>query len=246
MVDREVDGPVWVVLGRFGGLCVRSWAALGAFVGGPGPLLWPLLAVLGRSWASAGGLGPLLGPMLAVLGRPWGSVGGPGLLLGPILVVLGCSWGSVGGPGPLLGPMLAVLGRSWGLCWRSWAALGPLRAVRVALGTYLGDLGPLLGPSWGLCWRSWAALGVHVGGPGALGRLGAKSGQNSSRKAPGPPLGPLLAVLGRSWDLCWRSWASVDWARWARRDRWDGPDRSEAQYRFVPETCMYMYIYIYI
>ena len=37
MVDREVDGPVWVVLGRFGGLCVRSWAALGAFVGGPGP-----------------------------------------------------------------------------------------------------------------------------------------------------------------------------------------------------------------
>ena len=68
MVDREVDVPVWVVLSRFGGLCVRSWAALGAFVGGPGPLLWPLLAVLGRSWGSAGGLWPLLGPILAVLG----------------------------------------------------------------------------------------------------------------------------------------------------------------------------------
>ena len=58
MVDREVDGPVWVVLGRFGGLCVRSWAALGAFVGGPGPLLGPLLAVWKRSWTYSGDLGP--------------------------------------------------------------------------------------------------------------------------------------------------------------------------------------------
>ena len=37
MVNREVDWPVWVVLGRFWGLCVRSWAALGAYVGGLGP-----------------------------------------------------------------------------------------------------------------------------------------------------------------------------------------------------------------
>ena len=22
-------------------------------------------------------------------------------------------------------------------------------------------------------------------------------------------LGPMLAVLGRSWDLCWRSWAAL-------------------------------------
>ena len=36
MVDREVDWPVWVVLGRSWGLCVRSWAALGAYVGGLG------------------------------------------------------------------------------------------------------------------------------------------------------------------------------------------------------------------
>ena len=53
MVDREVDGPVWVVLGRFGGLCGRSWAALGAYVrgsgGGLGSLLEPLWVILGRS-----------------------------------------------------------------------------------------------------------------------------------------------------------------------------------------------------
>ena len=124
MVDREVDGPVWVVLGRFGGLCVRSWAALGTFVGGPGPLLWPLLAVSGRSWASAGGLGPSWGLC-------WRSWAAPGALW----AVLGRSWGLswrswaalgayVGGLGPLMGPLWAVLGRSWVLCWQSWAALG--------------------------------------------------------------------------------------------------------------------------
>ena len=46
--------------------------ALGAYVGGLGPLLGPMLAVLGRSWglrswaalgANVGGLGLLLGPM---------------------------------------------------------------------------------------------------------------------------------------------------------------------------------------
>ena len=74
MVDREVDWPVWVVLGRSWDLCVRSWATLGAYVGGLGPLLDPMLAVLGRSWglcwrswaalgAYVGGLGLLLGPM---------------------------------------------------------------------------------------------------------------------------------------------------------------------------------------
>ena len=38
------------VLGRTWNLCWRSWAALGAYVGGLGPLLEPMLAVLGRSW----------------------------------------------------------------------------------------------------------------------------------------------------------------------------------------------------
>ena len=63
MVDREVDGPVWVVLGRSWGLCVRFWAALGAYVGGLEAVFGPILAILGRSWASTGGPGPLLGPL---------------------------------------------------------------------------------------------------------------------------------------------------------------------------------------
>ena len=51
MVGREVDGPVWAVLGRSWGLCGRSW---------------PLLGLCWRSWAAlgtnVGGLGLLLGP----------------------------------------------------------------------------------------------------------------------------------------------------------------------------------------
>ena len=98
----------------------------GAYLlGGPGPLLGPLRAVLGRSWdlcwrswaalgAYVGGLGLLLGPMLAVLGGLGAYVGGLGLVLGPMLAVLGA-----------LGP------KCW-LCWRSW----------VALGAYMGGLGP--------------------------------------------------------------------------------------------------------
>ena len=69
MVGCEVDGPLWVVLGHFRGLCGWSWDGLRASVGGLKPLLGPLLAVLGRSWASAGGPGSLLGPLLAVMGR---------------------------------------------------------------------------------------------------------------------------------------------------------------------------------
>ena len=63
MVDREVVWPVWVVLGRSRGLCVQSMAALGAYAGGLGAVLGPMLAILGRSWASTGGPGPLLGPI---------------------------------------------------------------------------------------------------------------------------------------------------------------------------------------
>ena len=63
MVDREADWPMWVVLGRSWGLCVRPWAALGAYVGGLEAVLGPMLAILGRSWASMGGPGPLWGPL---------------------------------------------------------------------------------------------------------------------------------------------------------------------------------------
>ena len=42
----------------------------------------------------------------------------------------------------------------------------------------------------GLCGWSWAALAAYVCGLGPL-------------------LGPLRAVLGRSWGLCWRSWGAL-------------------------------------
>ena len=84
MVDREVDEPVWVILGRSWDLCVRSWAALGAYVGGLGAVLAPILAILGRSWASTGGLGCTwaargayvgdLGPLLSPLPSSGGIV----------------------------------------------------------------------------------------------------------------------------------------------------------------------------
>ena len=64
MVGCEVDGHLWVVLGRFRGLCVQSLAALGTSADGLGPFLGPW-AALG---ASVGGLGPLLGPLGTVLG----------------------------------------------------------------------------------------------------------------------------------------------------------------------------------
>ena len=83
-------------------LCVRSRAALETYVGGLGPLLGPMLAVLGHSWALrwrswialrayVGGLGPLLGPMLAVLGRSWALCWRSWAALGVMLAVLGRS-----------------------------------------------------------------------------------------------------------------------------------------------------------
>ena len=87
MVDREVDWPVWVVLGRFGGLCVRSWAALGAYVGGLGAVLGTMLAILG------------------LYGRSWAT-------LGTSVCGLGCTWAALGAYVGDLGPLQAVLGRS--------------------------------------------------------------------------------------------------------------------------------------
>ena len=162
----------WLLLG----FSWRSWAAIGAAVCDPGPLLEPILVVLGLSW----------GLSLRSAAALWAYVGGLGLKNSkdrPTLKMClflererdlrlgGQSWGA-------LEPMLTVLGCSWGVCWRSWAALGP----------YVGDLGPLLGPllaivgrSWGLCWRSWARLGRKV----ALARAGRRSG--SEPTWPRPP-----------------------------------------------------------
>ena len=119
MVDREVEWPVWVVLGRSWGFCVRSWAALGAYVGGLGAVLGPMLAILSCSWGLCVGSWAALGANVRGPRPSWDLCWRSSAALGAYVV----------GPGPLLGPMLAVLGRSWGLSWRSWPLLGPPKAV---------------------------------------------------------------------------------------------------------------------
>ena len=57
MVGREVDRPLWAVMGRSRCLCALSWATFGAYVDGLGPVSGPLWGVLGRSrglWAVLG------------------------------------------------------------------------------------------------------------------------------------------------------------------------------------------------
>ena len=107
--------PMLAVLGRSWGLCWRSWAALGAYVGGLGPKNAKNMATLKMClfFEREGDL--------RLWDRSWATLGA-----------------YVGGLGPLLEPMLEVLGRSWGLCWRSWATLG----------AYVGSLGPLFEPTW--------------------------------------------------------------------------------------------------
>ena len=128
MVEFEVDGPLWVVLGRFRGLCGWSWNGLGASVGGLGPLSGPMWPVLGFLNGYVGGPGVLLGPLLTVLGRSWGLCSRSWAVLGSLLAVPGrlgpTLWCYVGGLGSLLGPMLAdlaALGASVGGPGPSWA-----------------------------------------------------------------------------------------------------------------------------
>ena len=118
-------------------LRARSWAALETYVGGLGVLLGPMLAVLGRSWASMGGLEPLLGPLCPVLGCSWSLCWRSWAALG---AYVGCL-------GSLSGPMLAILGRSQGLSGQSWDAFGPKEAV-------LGGIRPESGqnPSGSVIW----------------------------------------------------------------------------------------------
>ena len=101
MAECEVEGPLWVVLGRSRGLCVRSWVALGASAGGLGSLLGPLWAVLDSSWG--------------LCGRSWVALGASAGDLGPLLGLCRRSWAAlgafVGDLGPLLGPLLAVVSR---------------------------------------------------------------------------------------------------------------------------------------
>jgi len=124
MVDCDVDGPLWVVLGR-------SWGrALCAVLGRSWDLCW-------RSWSA----------MLAISNRSWASTRGPGPLLVPLCAVLGCSWNLCWRSCVALGPPRAVLGCSWRVCWRSWAAL---EAAVCGTGPLLGHVLAVLGRSWDL------------------------------------------------------------------------------------------------
>ena len=106
---------------------------------------------------------------------------------GPPEAVLGCSRGLCRWSWPPAGPLWVVMGRSQSVCGWSWVT--PSASV--------DGPGPLSkppdgsGPLSGLCRWSWAALGASVGGPGPL-------------------LGLMSAVLGRSWNLRWRSWAALE------------------------------------
>jgi len=82
-------GRSWVALGASIGDLGCTWAALGAYVGD----LKPLLGLYWRSWAALGaavcGPGPLLEPMLSVLGRSWGLCWRSWAALGAYVVGLG-------------------------------------------------------------------------------------------------------------------------------------------------------------
>ena len=88
-------------LGPFLGLYGRSWAALGASIGG-----------LGCTWAALGAYVGDLGPLLGLYSRSWSALGaavcGPVPLLEPILAVLAALGGYLGGLRPLLRPRWAV------------------------------------------------------------------------------------------------------------------------------------------
>ena len=85
-----------------------------------------------------------------------------------------------------------------GLCGWSWAALS----------ASVGGPEPLSGPVWAVL----ASFEAFVGGLGSL-----RSALRCYVGGLGPLLGPMfavsglmLAVLGRSWGRCWRSWRLLE------------------------------------
>ena len=56
MAEFDVDGPLWVVVGRFGGLCGWSWNGLGAVLDQP----WAVMGCQGRFWLNKVGWGVAL------------------------------------------------------------------------------------------------------------------------------------------------------------------------------------------
>ena len=136
-------GPMLTVLGRSWGPCWRSWAALGAYVGGLEPKTAKKVATMAGARSAAGG---------SVLSCSWGRCWRSWRLLEPLLALLGRLGAFVGRPG-------SSRVRSSVLCWRSWAAL---RTYVRGLGPRVGGLGPLLRAMLAVL----AALGASVGGPG--------------------------------------------------------------------------------
>ena len=125
-----------MVSGRSWDLRVRSWAALGAYVGARGVVLGAILDVLG------------------VWGRSWTPYGRSWAALGACLGGLGCTWAALGTFVGDLGPLL-------GFSWRSWAAIG---AAVCDPGPLLELILTILGCSWGLSLRTAAVLRAYVGG----------------------------------------------------------------------------------
>ena len=112
--------PLWVAPSRSQGLCGRCWPVL--------KLLWPVLGSLRSALRCyVGGLGPLLDSLLAVLGdswslhwRSWAALGTYVGGLGASCGLSGRSWAEVvglgRGSGPKSGPnpsQKAVQGRGW-------------------------------------------------------------------------------------------------------------------------------------
>ena len=89
------------------GLCGQSWAALRAYVNDP--------LGLGALGAYVGGLGPVCWRSWAALGAYVDEKTKNIITLENVIIseagARSAAWG-------------VVLSRSWGLCWRSWAALG--------------------------------------------------------------------------------------------------------------------------
>ena len=126
---------------------MRSWAALGAYVGGLGQLLGPILAVLRRSWGLCGRPGAEKCEEHAYLENV--LISRAGARSAAWRAVLGRSWGLCWRSRVALGAYVGGLVRDLGLCWRSWAALA----------TYVGGLGPLLEPMLAVLFAILASVG---------------------------------------------------------------------------------------
>ena len=61
-------GPMLAVLGHSWGLCWRSWAALGTYVGGLGPVLGLTFGIMGYSWGLCWRFWAALGAYVGGLG----------------------------------------------------------------------------------------------------------------------------------------------------------------------------------